>query len=60
MNTMLVWFLVSTGGYYSGLMNYSPPFATVQECERVQKILKDADNFGHKFYTQCIQMTVVK
>ena len=60
MNTMLVWFLVSVGGQYSGMMNYSPPFATQQECERVQKVIKDGDNIGMKFHTQCIQMTVVK
>ena len=60
MNTMLVWFLVSTGGYYSGLMNFSPPFATLQECQRVQKIIKESDDIDVKVHTHCIQMTVVK
>lgn len=63
MQTILVWVLVSVGGQFSGMMNYSPPMPTLQECERIQKVIKDGDNVGNigmKFHIQCVQMTIVK
>lgn len=57
MKTILVWFLVSNSGNHSGFLTYSPPFQTLQECERVGTLIP---NEFRKINHRCIQMEVVK
>ena len=53
MTSILVWYLVSVsyGSYNMGNVQYSPPLATLEDCQRIQK-------FVEKFsvYTQCVQV----
>ena len=53
MNTILVWLLmtVSDGVYNRGNVSYSPPLATLEDCQRIQKNIP----YG-QVYTQCIQV----
>lgn len=40
MKTILLWFFVSYGtGGGRQILTYSPPFATLEECQRVQAVL---------------------
>ena len=38
-STILVWFVVSTGGYGGGNAAYSPPVADLASCQRIQAII---------------------
>ena len=51
MKTILVWYLVSWG--YG--VHWSAPMPTVQECERIQAVLKDRVGYNHI----CIQINEV-
>ena len=55
MNTILVWLLmtVSDGVYNRGNVSYSPPLATLEDCQRIQKNIP-----SNEVYTQCIQVYV--
>jgi hypothetical protein len=55
MNTILVWLLVtvSDGAYNRGTVTYSPPLATVEDCQRIQKNIQ-----GNSAYTYCIQVNM--
>jgi hypothetical protein len=55
MNTVLVWLLVtvSDGAYNRGTVNYSPPLATVEDCQRVQRHVQSS-----VVYTYCIQVNM--
>ncbi len=56
MKTALLWFFVSYGtGSASQVVSYSPPFATLEECARVQSIVNARNNAPG----QCVQMNVV-
>jgi hypothetical protein len=59
MNTILVWFLISTSSQFAGVITYSPPMATLQECQRVKSLI-DEDKNAFKFVNRCVQMTIVK
>lgn len=60
MNTITVWLLVSITppGYINQPTLVVERFATVEECVRVQSVIKKVAS--HHAVTQCIQATVVK
>lgn len=53
MTSILVWYLVSVsdGGYNRGNVQYSPPLATLEDCQRIQKFVSSP-----VVYTQCVQV----
>lgn len=62
MTTVTLWLLVSIGGY--GYREAFPSvtvaqFATVQECERVQRVIQSSNEFTRPML-RCIQAAVVK
>lgn len=59
MTTMLVWILVTMGGQNGAISTYSPPFATEQECLRIQQVLFEKKT-GSAIKGICVQMTIVK
>jgi len=53
MNTILVWVLVSVGGYYGNQVVYSPQMADLESCQRIQKAIEKWAG-----QTQCVQIRV--
>ena len=53
MKTILVWYLVSVshGSYNMGNVQYSPPLATLEDCQIIQKFVEKLS-----VYTQCVQV----
>jgi hypothetical protein len=61
MNTVLVWILVSIGGYNTNTITYSPPMADLESCQRMQKSINDLYPGGQpRARVQCIQVKVLK
>lgn len=61
MNTILVWVLVSVGGYGGNQVTYSPSFADLESCQRTQQAAKDLVNTTvNSVRSQCVQVKVVK
>lgn len=58
MNAILVWvLLIHTNMQHStDVISYSPPFATLEECDRVKTIIKGSSDAK----SRCIQMRIVK
>lgn len=56
MNTILVWILVSVGGFNSNQVTYSPPMPDLATCEFVQKNMP-----GYSGYvkSKCVQIHMV-
>ena len=52
MKTILVWYLVSLSSH--GTLTYSPPMSTMEECERVKKVVPTV---GHAL--RCVQINEV-
>lgn len=57
MITALVWVLMVSKYNYSGMVSYSPPVATLEDCERLQNNL-DSD-FKRFSSSKCIQVNMV-
>lgn len=55
MITALVWVLMVSKQNYSGMVSYSPPVATLADCERLQKHL-DSHLMGD---SKCVQVNMV-
>ena len=55
MNTILVWVLVTVGGYNSSEVNYSPPLADLTSCQRLLDSVA-----GMPRRAQCVQISVPK
>ena len=55
MNAVLVWVLVSVGGYAGNDVVYSPPMADRATCEFLQKSMP----VDYKLHTRCIQINMV-
>lgn len=57
MTSILVWYLVSIsdGAYNRGNINYSPPLATLEDCQRIQKVVNSSVVYAH-----CIQLRKVQ
>ena len=53
---ILVWVLVtvSDGAYNRGNVTYSPPLATLEDCQRIQGFAQ-----SNNVYTKCIQVKEV-
>ena len=58
MNTILVWVLITVGGYGGDQVVYSPPMADLESCQRLQKAAKELTN--RRLYSQCVQIRVPK
>lgn len=58
MNTILVWVLITMGGYNSNTATYSPPLADLESCQRMQKAFNDMKIYSGT--SQCIQVKVIK
>lgn len=53
MNIALVWLMVSYSGAYAGFTGYSPPLASLADCQRIQETVKERMN------TKCVQVYMV-
>ena len=53
MNTILVWVLVTVGGYNSNQVVYSPPMSDLATCEFLQKNMPD------NIRSKCVQIRMV-
>ena len=60
MNTILVWVLISVGGYNSNQVTYSPPLADLESCQRIQKAARELADSRFRVYSQCVQIRVPK
>ena len=49
--TTLVWFLITASSY--GAITYSPPMQTIEECQRLQKIIPQRNS-------RCVELRVIK
>ena len=56
MNTILVWVLVSVGGYGDHPVRYSPLMTDLESCQRLEKAVRE----GKYNFTQCVQIQVPK
>lgn len=54
MNTMLVWILLIAPYDGRTVYTFSPPVATIEDCQRMQKFVKESTGRA----TQCIQVKV--
>ena len=54
MNTILVWVLVTVGGYNSNQVVYSPPMLDLATCQFLQKTMSDTHIRG-----RCVQIRMV-
>ena len=52
MKTLLVWILVTTGGYNGNVVSYSPPLADLKSCEF---LMQNVPTSG-----KCIQVRIPK
>jgi hypothetical protein len=53
---ILVWVLISVDGH--SRLTYSPPLQTIDDCQRMQKVVKDNQYAGVR--TQCVQLNILK
>lgn len=58
MNTVLVWVLISVSNHYSGFVTYSPPFASLDECEQVKKEVHSEKL--NNFKSKCVKMNIIE
>jgi hypothetical protein len=56
MNTILVWVLITVGGYNGNEVSYSPPMADLESCQRLEKVVRE----GKYNFTQCVQIRIPK
>lgn len=63
MNTVLVWVLVSVGGYDGNQVTYSPPMPDLVACEFLQKSASDIftsrTSLPGKVRSRCVQIRIV-
>ena len=59
MITITAWFLITVSGS-NGLVSYSPPFQTEQECQRILKTIPHSFKSTIASINECVQMTVIK
>jgi hypothetical protein len=60
MTSILVWVLISVGGYGSNQITYSPHMADLESCQRLQQAAKEATAHPYTSRTQCVQIRVPK
>jgi len=54
---ILAWVLMNMDGY--GAISYSPPVKTLEDCQRIQKLILD-NRRNSQHTSQCIQVNVVR
>lgn len=57
MSTVLVWILISSSGHYSGFVTYSPPVASLADCERMRSHLSVVLRASGQ--SECVQVKLV-
>ena len=57
MNTVLVWVLVSVGGYTGDQVVYSPPMPDQASCEFLQKSMPN--KYNRRYDNRCVQIKMV-
>lgn len=57
MKILLVWYLVTVTQLHSGMVAYSPPMPTLQDCEFLKKSLPE---YYMQQRSRCIQLNVVE
>lgn len=58
MNTILVWILVTAGGYNSNQVVYSPPMPDLTTCEFLQKNMPKISS-PYTIKSECVQIRMV-
>ena len=54
MNTILVWFMVTVGGHNGNEVVYSPPMQDLEQCQWLQKSVKEISSTTIR--SRCIQI----
>lgn len=57
MNTILVWILVTVGGYNSNQVVYSPPMPDLATCQFLQKNMLEISPYATR--SKCVQIRMV-
>ena len=57
MNSVLVWILVTVGGYNGNEVTYSPPMADLATCEFLKKLV--TENTKSNAAPRCVQIKMV-
>ena len=60
MKFFLAWVLVTTGGYNSNQIVYSPPMEDIESCQRLQKSVDKLMASYGRAGSQCIQIKVLQ
>ena len=59
MNTILVWVLITVGGYNSNQVVYSPPMHDLATCQFLQKNVAAIVDTVSKLRSQCVPIRIV-
>ena len=59
MNTIVVWYLVTIGGYNSNQVVYSPPMQDLSTCQFLKKSAEETIQSGYILRARCIQIKTV-
>lgn len=59
MNTILVWVLITVGGYNSNQVVYSPPILDLATCQFLQKNVAAIVDTVSKLRSQCVPIRMV-
>ena len=57
MTTILVWYMITVGGYNANDVVYSPPMPDLPQCELLRKSVKEISSTTGQ--TRCVQMRIV-
>jgi hypothetical protein len=62
MNTILVWILITVGGYNGNEVSYSPPMADLESCQRLKNSFNELRREGSRWSasSQCVQIRILK
>lgn len=60
MTTYFAWFLIVSGPWNSGLVSYSPPLYSLEDCHRAKEALHESVNTSNSLRKQCVRLQVVK
>ena len=59
MNTIVVWYLVTVGGYGSNQVVYSPPMQDLASCQFLKKSTEEIVPQNYTLRARCIQFKTV-
>lgn len=59
MNTVLVWVLVSVGGYGGNQITYSQPMPDLATCEVLRKSAEEVMSKSYTLRARCVQIRMV-